>query len=292
MSLTAFFGKRSNAFLILFSLSLVSLIAYLDYETGLELGLYIFYFLPIVLLTWYIDFWVGASMALVCSVLWLCTDTMLGHEYSHPLIPYWNTAMRFATFSITVIFLSKLKISFEAQKTLSRTDYLTGLYNARTFTKISVKEIERARRYSRHFTVGFMDVDNFKQVNDRFGHKSGDELLKTVAQVFRDSLRKVDFAARIGGDEFIILLPETGALPAKIVFSRLMDKLRYTMEMKEWPVTFSFGVITFNTAPKSVDEMMSKADALMYEAKNNGKNAIRQEIFEVKVERERPDPIA
>ena len=280
MSLTAFFGRRSNAFLLSFSLSLVILIAYLDYETGLELGLYIFYFLPIVLLTWYIGAWAGGSLSFVCSVLWMATDTLLGHTYSHPAIPYWNTVMRFSSFLVTVVFLSKLKSSYEQQKILSRTDYLTGIYNVRTFSQIASGEIERARRYSRCFTVGFMDIDNFKEVNDHFGHRSGDELLKVVAQIFQEGVRKVDIVARAGGDEFIVLLPETGAVPSKIVFDRLMDKLRYSMEMKEWPVTFSFGVATFNTAPQSVDEMIRTADTLMYEAKNGGKNAIRQEIFQ------------
>ena len=280
MSVTGFFSRRSNLFLFSFSLSLVLLIGTLDYETGLEIGLYIFYFLPIILVTWYLRPWVGILFSLISASLWFVADFLLPHHTSHFLVPYWNTAMRFTSFLITVIFLSKLRTAFEYQKLLSRMDHLTEVFNRRTFADLARGELERARRYRRTFTVGYMDIDNFKVVNDSFGHKSGDSLLRVVARTIKDNLRRVDVVARFGGDEFVVLLPETGAVPSKVVFSRLMDKLLYTMQMNEWPVTFSFGVVTFNKAPLSVDEMIKKADELMYVAKNDGKNRMKQEVFD------------
>src|SRR3989338_5157242 len=143
MSLTGFIGRRSTAFLFASNFLLVLLIGYLDYETGLEVGLYIFYFLPIIVVTWYIRPLVGVLFSVLSSVLWFAADYFLATAYSHFLVPYWTTMMRLASFLITVIFLSKLKAAFEYQKILSRTDHLTGVLNRRTFSEMANVELER-----------------------------------------------------------------------------------------------------------------------------------------------------
>ena len=125
-----------------------------------------------------------------------------------------------------------------------------------------------------------MDIDNFKIVNYRFGHKTGDQLLRSVADTVRKNLRKLDIVSRFGGDEFTILLPETGAEAAQTVLSRMRNVLLNIMETNKWPVTFTFGTVTFLKAPSSVEEMVKKVGSLMYSGKDSGMNTIEQEIFD------------
>jgi len=171
-----------------------------------------------------------------------------------------------------------LKNGLEREKALARTDSLTQIANRRAFYELASTEINRAHRYKRPFTIVSMDLDNFKIVNDRFGHKIGDTLLCSVANTIQKNIRATDVVARLGGDEFTVLLPEIGAESARVVAHKLQKELLDTMQTNEWPVTFSMGVVTFNSAPATVDEMLKKADTLMYSAKQSGKNIIKQEV--------------
>jgi diguanylate cyclase (GGDEF)-like protein len=124
-----------------------------------------------------------------------------------------------------------------------------------------------------------MDIDNFKFVNDSFGHSAGDSLLRLVAETIRNNIRESDVIARLGGDEFAILMPETGYESARKIITRVQQRLLDVMQKKGWAVTFSQGVITFTIPPNSIDEMVKNADELMYTVKNEGKNSTRYEIF-------------
>ena len=126
-------------------------------------------------------------------------------------------------------------------------------------------ELARCRRYGRPVSVAFIDVDDFKRVNDLLGHGAGDLVLQSICGAMRGCLREVDVVARIGGDEFGVLMPETGP-DAEIV------------EGDGWPVTLSVGVAAYAAAPADVDDAIGRADALMYEAKGAGKNTFRQAV--------------
>ena len=124
-----------------------------------------------------------------------------------------------------------------------------------------------------------MDVDNFKTVNDQFGHKSGDELLKLVAKTLTDNFRSVDTIARLGGDEFAILMPETESVEVENKIRIVQTSLLEKMNLKKWPATFSFGIAVFTNLTLSPDEMLKTADLLMYKAKQGGKNCIIIDIY-------------
>jgi diguanylate cyclase (GGDEF)-like protein len=124
-----------------------------------------------------------------------------------------------------------------------------------------------------------MDVDNFKAVNDLFGHLVGDKALATVASNLLNSLRQTDVVARVGGDEFAILMPETAADAAQTVLPKLQSSLIEEVRGHNWPITLSIGALTFNTTPASADEMLNLADQLMYTVKNSGKNNIRYAVY-------------
>ena len=141
------------------------------------------------------------------------------------------------------------------------------------------KEIGRLQRYKRQFTVAYVDLDNFKTVNDQFGHSKGDELLRIVANTARNQLRDTDVVARLGGDEFALLLPETGQEDARVVIAKIQRSFLSEMRNNGWPVTLSIGVLTCIEMPGTADELIKMADKLMYSVKNNGKNAISESVY-------------
>ena len=140
-------------------------------------------------------------------------------------------------------------------------------------------EINRARRYDHPFTVVCIDLDNFKTVNDCFGHSTGDILLRLIARTIQQNIRVTDTVARLGGDEFAILLPETGRNVAEVILQKVQKINLEIMRRHGCPVTFSIGVATFTSPPSTVDETLRVSDQLMYSAKNNCKNSIQYEVF-------------
>jgi GGDEF domain-containing protein len=130
--------------------------------------------------------------------------------YSHWGIPYWNAIMRFCIFLVNVYMLSRLKGALETERMLSRIDPLTGIINGKYFIELVNNEILRSSTPNHPFTIAYVDIDNFKAVNDRFGHTTGDTVLRTIAVTMRNHARKTDVIARLGGDEFAFLLPEAG----------------------------------------------------------------------------------
>jgi len=176
--------------------------------------------------------------------------------------------------------VSSLRISLEREREMARTDYLTQVANSRYFAEIASNEIKRAGRYLHPFTVAYLDIDDFKSVNDRWGHSTGDQLLALVADTIRSNIRATDSIARLGGDEFVFLLPETGYDAASVVIQKVNQSLQAAMGRKGWPVTFSIGVVTFRTPPDSVDGMIRVADAFMYSVKHSGKNRIQHQEIE------------
>jgi diguanylate cyclase (GGDEF)-like protein len=139
--------------------------------------------------------------------------------------------------------------------------------------------IERARRDRQPTSIAYIDCDDFKRINDRFGHSTGDQLLKVVAATLMERVRKSDVVARLGGDEFAVLLPETPSQSAQEVIQGLKTGLLDRMQTHAWPVTFSIGVATFVTPPTTLNEMIELSDTLMYTVKRAGKNMIKHHVF-------------
>jgi len=258
---------------------LLGLVACLDYITGTEFSFSLFYLLPITLISWTISERFGLAFAVLASCAWIAVD--LGSDNPNRttnLIAYlWNAIARLGFFLLPV-FMIRLNRALEREQELARTDFLTGVLNARFFHELAQMEIDRAVRYKRPFTIAFIDVDNFKAINDTFGHTEGDTVLQTIAMSIKSHLRRTDIVARVGGDEFVILLPETNAQTAPVVISNIQRALLNEMDENGWGVTFSIGVLTLNDSPLSVDNMLGRADQLMYIVKNNGKNNIEYAI--------------
>ncbi len=164
-----------------------------------------------------------------------------------------------------------LKRSYDVAVAQARTDPLTGLFNLRQFWETLDREIERSRRYNRFCSLAMIDIDFFKQYNDRYGHLQGDEVLKQVAAVFREHIRNSDIAARYGGEEFVVVMPETGKELALLVG----EKLRRAFEEEmAGHLTISIGVATFPEDAAAARELLEMADRALYRAKEGGRNRV------------------
>ena len=133
--------------------------------------------------------------------------------------------MRLGLFLITTLFLDLFKSQLNHEKNLSRTDSLTGVMNGRGFAEVAEKMFELGARHGRPTCHAYIDMDDFKKVNDELGHSAGDRVLQTVGEIFLKSMRKTDVVCRLGGDEFAIALPETNEAGAKSAFNKLRKNL-------------------------------------------------------------------
>lgn len=248
-------------------------VAFLDYITGVELSFSLFYLIPISLLAWTISERLGLVIAFLSAGIWMAVDVWSGNRYSS-VFPYiWNAVIRLGFFLLPV-FMIRLNRAMQHEKALARIDFLTGVLNTRFFHELAQMEINRSVRYKHPFTLAFIDIDNFKSINDTFGHTTGDTVLRTIAGNIQTHLRKTDLVARMGGDEFVVLLPETDGNTAPVVISNMQHALSKEMQENNWHVTFSIGVLTFTDVQLSVDEMLGRVDKLMYTVKHSGKNNI------------------
>lgn len=269
----------AGIYVVLLCVASMVLTGYIDYITGEEISLSIFYLMPISFLTWRFNMLAGVITSLVASAEWLFTDFMSGHFYSHPAVGYWNMFVRLGFFLIACVLLARLKKELLYEKELATIDFLTGAKNSRSFFELAGIEINRSKRFKRPFSVAYIDVDDFKTINDKFGHTVGDMLLQLMVGTIKKSVRPYDIVGRLGGDEFAVILPETGYESAKITLERFKRILLDDMKENGLPATFSIGGATFDYPPKSVDEMLRAADELMYIAKKDGKNRIEHKII-------------
>ena len=270
-------SKQGAIFFLMSGLFLVVLLGIIDKITGSEISFSIFYLIPILFVTWFSNRWVGVFISGASAIAWLMADLMAGQIYSHWIIPYWNAIMRFALFLINVYILSRLKGALELEKMLSGIDPLTGMINGRCFIKLVNSELIRSNHLP--FTVAYMDFDNFKTVNDRFGHNEGDIVLSTAASIIRNNIRATDSVGRPGGDEFAILFPEMGAEESRGMIPKIHKSLLDAILENKWGITVSIGAGTFKGSNFSAEEILRLTESLMYSVKDGGKNGIKYEVF-------------
>lgn len=274
-----YLAKLPQSLLLSIGCVLVLLVGILNHLAGPEHSFPGLYLVPILLITWFTERWIGFILSILAALTWLIVDLTSGATYSISDIPYWNGVKRLSSFFILAIIVSVVKNTLTQEKEISRIDFLTGIRNRRYFIELVNMEINRARRYEHPFTVVCFDLDNFKMVNDCFGHTTGDILLRLVARTIQENIRVTDTVARLGGDEFGILLPETGRNVAEVIIQRVQKVNLDYMRKYGWPVTLSIGAVTFTSPPSTVDEMLRISDQLLYNAKNNGKNSTKYEVF-------------
>jgi diguanylate cyclase (GGDEF)-like protein len=256
----------------------VGLLGWLEYLWGAQGDLEPCYLIPIVLLSWYGGRAASALGILAAMLAGYLATHLSGRLAALSTATAWNGLVRLALFVSATLLVAAFRETWDREKRLGRIDELTRVANRRAFLELAEGELRRARRYQHAFTLAYVDLDDFKWVNDRFGHHAGDQVLALTAETLRGVVRSTDIVARLGGDEFAILLPETSDVAARQVLLKLRSRLTETMMQHSWPVSCSIGAATFVHPGVSIEEMLEVADGLLYEVKRNGKNCIRHEV--------------
>lgn len=269
----------SRPMIIVISVLLVAAVAALDSLTGSELSFSIFYLLPVSLAAWYSGGRIGRVVSIIAAGAWLAIDATSATVYSSPLIPFWNAAVRLGFFVLVAQLLASLQSHLRLEENLARFDGLTGVMSGRTFRHSAAEVIGLAGRNRKPFTLVYVDLDDFKKVNDTHGHAEGDRALKAVGSALMNSVRRTDIVGRLGGDEFAVLLPETEESGAREVIAKIRAGLASTTDAGGWPIGASIGAAVFFEPPENPDEAISRADELMYRAKSTAKNSTM--FFEV-----------
>ncbi len=272
--------KTPKIIIEIISTILLIIFGIIDFYFGSKVSFSLFYLIPIFLATWFISKNNGIIFSFISAIICLFLD--FDEEYISHLtnfIFYWDAITRLAFFLIFVNILSFLKETLKNNEKMARYDFLTGIINTRHFYEVAQSEINRSIRYNSIFSFAYIDLDNFKFINDTFGHPVGDALLTVIADIIKDNLRKTDIIARLGGDEFAILLPQTNFEQSSMAITKLKKEITKEMEKNNWPITTSIGLVTFKKIPISADEMIKITDDVMYIAKKSGKNRIEKIIY-------------
>ncbi|WP_318556498.1 diguanylate cyclase domain-containing protein [Geobacter anodireducens] len=272
-------GNLPRPLVITLGAIILVMVGVIDYLTGPNFSLSIFYLIPVLLVSWYAGRVPGIAISFACALTWLIAGLLEKTYREYPVVLYWNDLMELAFFLTVTILITALKSSLQREMVLAKTDYLTKLPNRRCFFEFSERELGRSLRYHHPLTIIYLDIDNFKTVNDTMGHSAGNDLLCLVAETLSRIIRSTDMVARLGGDEFALLLPESDPESARNAIHKVMNSLTEALNDK-WPVTFSVGMVTYMLPPASVDEMVKKADNVMYAVKLAGKGAVRHEVVE------------
>jgi len=272
-------SRRMQAAILIGAVVLVLGVGYLHTLTGLAFEFHVFFILPVLLVSWLIGTWAGLGMALLAVVVWIVADLQLAGDQADSLALVFNSGMRLAIFSYGAWLVGGMCRVLRRESRLAREDALTELPNRREFHDLGRRAFAQAQRQGTPFTAVFIDLDRFKEVNDSLGHKAGDQVLVSVAQVIRQQLRASDVSGRLGGDEFALLLPGMDAADSATYVESLRHRLLAAMREHKWPVTFSIGVASHPVTPNDFDGLLAQADALMYKVKNGGRDRVLQQTF-------------
>ena len=271
--------NKTKMFLLYFtSLIILPAILYFEYWSGFKYEFTLFYIVAITALTWFGGRTAGIILAFLTSGLWYYVNFIYFSVEKMTGIVLWKTITLLMLALLTIYIILRLKESLENEKRLSRSDPLTGLPNRRHFEDIASVQYNWCKRKMASVSLAFIDIDNFKEVNDSMGHDEGDRLLVDISNSIKESVREVDLVARMGGDEFI-LLPETDEFEAKRLLTRIQGEAKIIADANKWPISFSIGVVTDHLSHKNIESLIKKADSLMSEIKRSGKDGIKAELI-------------
>ena len=262
----------SRSSVVLTALAAVALLGVADRLSGFELSFSLFYFAPIAFGSWYAGGKAGSLIAMASACAWLAADLSAGHVYSSVAALVWNAVMRLSIFAIFARLLATLHDGLAAARQLAQTDPLTGVDNRRAFLERLRHGLALAARERRPLTLAYLDVDDFKGINDAHGHAVGDHVLRILARTLSQALRRTDAVGRLGGDEFGLLLPDTDLPGAEMIIAKTRDALYHAFRTERARPTCSVGAVTFADRWPDVERAVSAADALMYQVKSRGKD--------------------
>ena len=272
--------------LLLVVVALLALVGLLDYITGPWLSFALLYVGPVLAAAW----WLGRGPALLAGltagIAWFEAEAW-GHRGEPTRVLMWNSMSRLAMLLAMAAMVVRIREDrrrlkrvnaqlaglLDGAEKLARTDPLTGLPNRRAFLERLGDELARARRNAAPVCIAYLDIDNFKNLNDQRGHAEGDEFLQKVAQAIKDTVRVNDVAARLGGDEFAVLFTDAKRIAVEPLAHRLLARVRALGD--RYPgldLGASVGMAWFELPPDHAEALLRRADGAMYQAKAAGKH--------------------
>lgn len=265
---------RPLAWLVLVMVTV--LIGIVDYASGIEASVAPLYLVPVLVSAWSLGQGPGLAFSFIESLTLVFSNWLAGQAYSSAWMLVWNIVLRGTAYVIVASLAATFRRQVRQAEQLALTDFLTGAWNRRAFYQSVAKEIARLERCGGPFSLAYIDLDDFKIINDRFGHEKGDKVLRTLVDVCNANLRGSDLVGRLGGDEFVLLLAETDATMLRKMLPRLVDKIKSGLGNR---VSLSVGAVTCTRSPEDVEAIIRHADDLMYEVKHATKNDIRYSIY-------------
>jgi diguanylate cyclase (GGDEF)-like protein len=261
---------------VVLGLAIIAGLTAFKLTAGHSVTLIDFLFIPVVGVGWFARArWCGYFTATVAATS-SAAVAMLAETQASFGAAALSAIARLTLYLVVLQLLGMMRQERAAHQHAAATDSLTGVSNASAFAALAGAEIERSQRYVHELSLAFLDVDDFKQINDRLGHIEGDHVLRQISHMLLAVVRSVDSVGRVGGDEFTVLMPETNAASAKVVVERLRAQLGRVKTADGMPISCSIGLVTFARPPASIKELMAAGDELMYRAKQGGKDCIEQ----------------
>lgn len=275
-------ARRSDRSALVLAAAAIVAIGALD-DAAAELAGYDFeatalYIVPIAFVAWAAGTWASV----LCALLATGVEGYVSWRGA-PRVPAWVAAASMVSellvFLGAAVTFTRLRWHIDVERHISRTDPLTGIGNPRAFEEVADRELSRLRRRPSPLSAVFFDLDDFKSVNDARGHAAGNELLRAIGEALRGAVRGADFVARVGGDEFMLLLPDTDSDTCRLAVERLRTRIGAAVNAAGFTTTFSMGAVTFHEPPESVDLLLAAADRAMYVVKHGAKDGVHHEEF-------------
>jgi diguanylate cyclase (GGDEF)-like protein len=270
-------SKLSIGWITAITLFCVAVIGIIDYLIGPGISLAILYLAPTGLATWYIGRKAGMAVALLSAIVGRATDVIDGVITVHPWLTAWNVFVHLGFMVIIVSLVTHQKSFLRIEQQLARTDSLTGIFNRGEFIDRLQYVFNIANREHWSVTLAYIDIDDFKHINDEKGHAEGDNVLRRVAAQLVASVRHTDIVARVGGDEFAVALPHADRTAVEIFIQQLLSAL--SEAICESTVTCSIGCLTFPPPPPNAERALKETDLLMYQIKKHGKSNVTYAEF-------------
>ncbi len=275
-------NRYIELFIFTFGIILIVIIGWLDFMSGPFLAFSLFYMIPLVMISWFCGRLYGLIAAVISAVMVLIADLFWqGLPFAEPFIVVWNVGTRLILFTFIIFVITKMRIDLriirdiaEREKFLARVDPLTDVPNTRFFYEIMSKEAEVAQTLKYPIAFAYIDVDDFKSINDNYGHLIGDKVLRQIGMILKNSLRGGDIVARLGGDEFGIFMPRIKISEAEMVIKRLTALIKIELLKDGYQISVSVGLVSYAAMPAVPNVIIRTADELMYRAKNEGKDRV------------------